>query len=336
MKPPMAAQPLPDTPPAHNWAAHRERGHLGLMRLMAWVAMHAGRRASRWLLHPIALYFMLTGSEARRQSKRYLSRALGRPATWRDGYRHIHSFASTVLDRVYFLRQRFDEFDIQSTGQPAVRARLDGGEGAFLIGAHMGSFEALRALGEDDGRRVAMVMYEDNARLINATLAAIAPQAQMRLIPLGRMGAMLALRDWLDGGGIAGMLADRTLPGHNTRSKTLWLPFLGEPARFSDGPFRLAAMLRRPVYFMVGLYHGRARYELRFVPLADFSTLPKGDAAAMEQAIMQTVERYAALLESLCREAPYNWFNFFDFWAAEAGSEAPPPSASPTESHPAP
>jgi predicted LPLAT superfamily acyltransferase len=24
--------------------------------------------------------------------------------------------------------------------------------------------------------------------------------------------------------------------------------------------------------------------------------------------------RYAELLEKHCRHAPYNWFNFFDFW----------------------
>jgi predicted LPLAT superfamily acyltransferase len=28
--------------------------------------------------------------------------------------------------------------------------------------------------------------------------------------------------------------------------------------------------------------------------------------------------RYVAILEALCREAPYNWFNFYDFWADDA------------------
>jgi predicted LPLAT superfamily acyltransferase len=26
--------------------------------------------------------------------------------------------------------------------------------------------------------------------------------------------------------------------------------------------------------------------------------------------------RYAALLQAHCRMAPFNWFNFFDFWRA--------------------
>ena len=40
---------------------------------------------------------------------------------------------------------------------------------------------------------------------------------------------------------------------------------------------------------------------------------------------VETVERYVALLESLCRESPYNWFNFFDFWTDDAAAETAPP-----------
>ena len=68
-------------------------------------------------------------------------------------------------------------------------------------------------------------------------------------------------------------------PATSQRSKAVALPFLGAPALFSDGPFRLAAMLRRKVVFMAGLYRGGNRYDLRFVELADFSTLPGRRAA---------------------------------------------------------
>jgi len=302
-----------------GWTRDRERSNLWVLRLMRWISLTAGRRLTRWLLHPITLYFMLVVGHARRQSRRYLERALGRPAGWRDVYRHIHCFSATVLDRVYFLQGRFEEFDLRSPGIEIMDEVLAEGRGAFMVGAHIGSFEALRALGQGRGERVAMVMYEDNARLINATLAAIAPQASLNTIALGRLDAMLSLRHWLDGGGIAGLLADRTLPGHSARSKTVRLPFLGHPARFSDGPFRLAAMLRRPVVFMTGLYHGGRSYELRFLKLADFSQRPASSAEA-EARIEEALKRYVELLESLCRDAPYNWFNFFDIWA---GDEAP-------------
>jgi len=259
----------------------------------------------------------------RRESARYLARALGRPATLVDVYRHLHCFAATILDRVYLLQERYQQFELQPNGVEFMDEALARREGIFMIGAHLGSFEALRALGVGHGIRVAMIMYEDNARLINETLAALAPEAKLHTIALGRLDAMLALRHWLDEGGIAGLLGDRTLPFSSERSRHHSLPFLGAPARFSDGPFRLAAMLRRPVVFMAGLYHGGNRYELRFLPLADFGA---GATGTREEQIRMAMQRYVAALETLCREAPYNWFNFFDFWATDDDSAPPRPA----------
>ena len=300
------------TTPRAGWASQRERSSLRLLRLMRWVALAAGRRVSRALLHPIVLYFLLAAGDVRRHSRAYLDRALGRKAGWRDVYRHLFTFAATLLDRVYLLRGRFDEFEVEASGVEIVMQPFANGEGVLACGAHLGSFEALRMIGHDHGVRVAMIMYEDNARLINATLAAIAPNATLHTIALGRGDAMLSLRRWRDDGGVAGMLADRTLPGPSQRSKSVTLPFLGAPARFPDGPFRVAAMLRRKVVFMAGIYRGGRKYELRFAELADFGAA----GADRDAAVRAAVERYVTTLESLCREAPYNWFNFYDFWAA--------------------
>jgi len=124
-----------------------------------------------------------------------------------------------------------------------------------------------------------------------------------------------------------GLLADRTLPGNSQRSKAVALPFLGAPALFPDGPFRLAAMLRQKVVFMAGLYRGGRHYDLRFVEIADFGSAAGASAtsgAERDLAIRAALERYVATLEAMCREAPYNWFNFYDFWA---DADAPEPAA---------
>ncbi len=315
------------TPPdraSGGWTADAERSNLRTLRLMRWIAVNAGRRIARLVLHPIALYFLLVNGRARRASLNYLVRVLGRPTHWADAYRHIHCFASTILDRVYFLQERFDQFEVTDHGGAALHAQLAQGEGVMLVGAHIGSFEALRATAQGRGVPIAMLMYNDNARLINATLAALAPNVKLHTIALGKPGAMLQLRRWLDGGGLAGLLADRTLPahsapsGHSDRSRTLWLDFLGQPARFSDGPFRLAALLRRQVVFMAGMYQGGNRYELHFVELADFRASADARGLDLDARVRDAMQRYVTLLESLCRESPYNWFNFFDFWAADA------------------
>ncbi|MBI5719810.1 MAG: acyl-CoA synthetase [Burkholderiales bacterium] len=300
-----------------DWAAAPERSNRFALRVMAWIAVHLGRRAARLVLHPITLYFLCFAPAARRHSARYLQRVLGHAPTLADRYRHFHAFASTVLDRLYFVRGALHEFDLQVSGGDLMDATLAEGRGAFLLGAHIGSFEALHAVGESrPGMRVAMVMYPDNARLIHAVLQSVAPRFKLGIIPIGRPGSTLAIRDWLDEGGLAGLLGDRFLPSDPARARSVALPFLGVTARFADGPLRLAQLLRRRVVFMAGLYRGGRRYEVRFEPLADFRERVD-DAALRERLVQQALQAYVARLESLVREVPYNWFNFHDFWQEE-------------------
>ena len=327
-----------ESAPAAAWTRQPERSNAFGLRLMRWIAVTLGRRVSRLVLHPVTLYFLLSGGPAARASADYLRRVLGRAPRWRERYGHLHHFAATVLDRVYLLRGDFGQFEVEVLGAEHLDAVLQGGRGAFLVGAHLGSFEALRALGEERrGLRVAMLMYEHNARLLTETLRAIAPDASQHVIGLGRMEAMLELRDWLAAGGVAGLLADRTLQAPEQsaaagRSRTHWIDFLGTPAAFSDGAFRLAALLRTPVVFMAGLYLGGRRYQLRFEPLADFSEAggtPVGaQRASRDAAVQAAVLRYARLLEQHCRETPRNWFNFFDFWAGSPGPQDGPHASS--------
>jgi predicted LPLAT superfamily acyltransferase len=303
-----------------GWASRPERSNMLMLRIMTWISLRLGRRAGRAVLHLIAAYFLLFAPASRAGSRQYLSRILGRRVRWTDIYRHFFWFASTIHDRVYLLNQRFDLFDIKVHGEDVMKRALADGQGVFLIGAHMGSFEAIRAIGRSQtGLRVAMAMYEENARKINQMLAAINPGAKQDVIGLGRIDSMLKINDALQEGAMVGMLADRTLADDGTLPVTL----LGGEVKLPVGPFRMAAAMRRPVLFMVGLYLGGNRYEIRFEPLADFS---QSVAGQRQQEIRCAITRYAALLEKHCRHAPYNWFNFFDFWP-EPSPDSPGPSS---------
>jgi len=300
-------QSINETTP--DWAHRPERSNMVMLRVMTWISLRLGRRAGRVILHGIALYFLLFAPASRRASQDYLARVLSRPPQWIDVYRHFFSFASTIHDRVYLLNQRFDLFDITVHGEETMLNAMVEGRGVFLIGAHMGSFEVIRALGRSHTRlKVAMAMYEDNARKINQMLSAVNPNARQDVINLGHVDSMLKVNQYLDAGTFVGMLADRTING----DATLPMALLGAHANIPTGPFRMAAILRRPVVFMTGLYVGDNRYEIHFEPLADFSTTQKHSRQAD---IRQAMTRYTELLEKHCRRLPYNWFNFFNFWA---------------------
>ncbi|BBA43362.1 acyltransferase [Burkholderia contaminans] len=282
-----------------------------MLRAMTWLSLRFGRQRARVVLHLIATYFVLFSPIACAASRDYLRRVLGRPARWRDVYRHVFTFAATIHDRIYLMNGRFDLFDIRLHGETLVDEALAGGRGAFLMGAHLGSFEVVRAIGRTHpGLRVVVTMYEKNARKINATLAAVNPAAQPEVIPLGQVDSMLKVRERLDANCMVGMLADRTLLDDAAASLRR-LPLLGAPAAFPLGPLYMAAMLKRPVLFMTGLYRDGNRYDVHFETLADFSDVRREARAA---AVDAALARYVALLDRYCRAAPYNWFNYFDFW----------------------
>lgn len=301
------------------WAQTPERSNLFMLRVMTWISLRLGRRAGRIVLHLIAAYFLLFAPASRRASGDYLRRALGRPPGWRDLYRHFFTFAATIHDRIYLVNRRFELFEFEVHGEETLRHLLAAGKGLFLMGAHLGSFEAIRALGRKDTElRVAMVMHQSNAKKLNAMLAAINPEAVQDIIGLGQVDSMLKVRERLDEGCVVGMLADRS-PGNDA---LVPVQILGTDANLPGGPFRMAALLRRPVVFMTGLYLGGNRYAIHFDALADFSKVAHGERDA---ALKVAISRYAELLDQYCRKAPYNWFNFFDFWQL-ATTAAPPES----------
>jgi predicted LPLAT superfamily acyltransferase len=292
-----------------EWSTRRERGSVFLLRLMTLISLRIGRRAGRFILYFIAAYFFAFAPQARRHSYAYLRRALGRRPTARDWFRHVLTFASTIHDRVYLVNAQYDLFEISIEGEHLVDRHLAQGRGTFLMGAHLGSFEVTRAAGQRRTElQIAMAMYEETANKVMASLAAINPAAALDVVHLGRVDAMLKLHSYLERGAFVGVLGDRTFGAEEGQI----IDFLGAPARLPTGAMRAAAALRQPVIFMAGLYRGANCYHVVFEELADFSAIAPGERRAAVQAAMA---RYASLLEKYCRSDPYNWFNFYDFWA---------------------
>ncbi len=306
----------PEHPRREDWLGVPERGSLALLRLMAALSAGLGRRASRAILHPITAYYFAFTPRARRASRGYLRRALGREPRLRERYRHFHHFATTIHDRVFLASDRQGSLALSTDGEALMRAQQASGRGAILLGAHFGSFAIVGAVGRRiDGVRIAMAMYEDNARKLRRLFAALDARSAPAIVPLGHVDSMLRIAERLDRGEFVGILGDRGLGGDARHPVRL----LGEPALLPTGPMRIAAMLGCPVIFMAGLYRGGNRYHVVFEPVADFAGIRGADRGP---AIAAAIERYAALLDAHCRRDPYNWFNFYEFWT-RADAEAP-------------
>lgn len=306
--------------PRHpSWLGYRERGSVFAYWLIARLALLLGRRVTRLLLYPICVYYLLFSRTTPRASRAYLTRVLGRPPRLAEVFRHHLYFATALLDRVYLYSGQYDKFEVVCHNTEVLQEVFASGRGVLMLGAHLGSFEFMRASAAHRryGFTSNMMMYEDNARKIATVLDGLDKHKERRIIPIGRVDALLMARERLDRGELVGILGDRAVGN----DRLVWVPFLGRPAPFPAGPFLAAAALQTPVILFYCLYDGGDRYELHFERLTERMTITRRSPTELEA----WVRRYAARLEHYCRLSPYNWFNFYDFWGDQNSNGGTPP-----------
>ncbi|MFT3711035.1 MAG: hypothetical protein QM817_25695 [Archangium sp.] len=291
------------------WRSVPEAGTLLGVRLVAGMYRLFGRTAAGALLWCIAWHFALFGRVQRAASKDFLKR-IGRPGTLRAVHSHIWNFARVALDRLLFLLGDVEGLVVERHGHEHVMRLAESKKGALLLGAHLGSFEAMRMLAASYDVPLLVIADFANARRVNALLEQLAGNVRVRLLeldpedPLG----LLKVKEAIDRGELVAMLGDRRT---DREGRDISVPFLGGTARFPIGPYVLAHVLQCPVYFVAALFEAPARYDVFCVPLSERVELPRKNR---QSRLELEVANYARVLEDFTRRSPLNWFNFFPFW----------------------
>ena len=143
----LARRPLPRDPRRTQWVEMPERGTSAMVAFGIATALRIGRPLARLGLYIVAAYFFAFAPSVRRASRDYLRRVLGRAPTAADRFRQIYAFSITLLDRLYLLKERFDLFQVSSEGEELMLETLARGNGAFLLGSHLGSFALVSSVG---------------------------------------------------------------------------------------------------------------------------------------------------------------------------------------------
>lgn len=300
-----------------HWSRHKERGSAWGIQITAATYRLLGNTAVRVLLRPVVAWFLLSGRTARHASMKYLGYLRDRtgdspPPTWLNSYRHMLAFAESAVDKLAAWTGNIPHASIEFDNRAEFDKLLASGRGAVLLGAHLGNLEMLRALANLNGVvKINAVVYTEHAKRFAGALAAADNRFQVNLLQIRNMGpdTAIALQDKINRGEMLVIVGDRTPPAENGRVVTA--DFLGQPALFPQGPFILAALLECPVFLFFCTKEERG-YRVHFEPFAHRVELPRARRA---EAIAAHAQRYADRLGALCQRAPFQWFNFFDFWA---------------------
>ncbi|URN99061.1 glycosyltransferase family 2 protein [Leclercia adecarboxylata] len=306
-----------------HWAKQQEVKGLYGMRLMLRVWQLLGRRAFTLLLWPVIAVYWLTARPARQASQQWIARVsetLARrqqpkPARL-NSFFHFMRFGHAMLDKVASWQGEL-KLDRDVLFAPGAREKLDltVPEGKLLLASHLGDVEACRALAQiKGGKTVNALVFSDNAQRFKQIMQEMAPQAGLNLIPVTDIGPETAilLKEKIDRGEWVTIVGDRIAvdPQRGGNWRVVWSDFMGQPAPFPEGPFILASLMRCPVVLIFALRQ-QQKLHIHCEDFADPLLLPRGER---QQALQQTVDRYAQRLEHFALQAPLDWFNFFDFW----------------------
>ncbi len=307
----------PQSAQSPHWSAIGEATCVWGIWLLYGLYRAFGRLLFRAVMYPVVVYFWLAYPLARRSSMEYLGRveaaagAIGTRPTWRHSLRHLFSFGDTLLDKLLAIGGRYRFEQVSKEGAEVLRRQIASGRGGIIMTAHVGCLELCRAMANRlDGLRLTVLVNSAHAERFNRILARLDPDSMLQLYQIDDISPATALElsARVEAGEFVAIAGDRA-PAHGGRA--VRVPFLGAPARFPVGPYVLASLLKCPLFAMGCVREGRGHL-IRFTELERVVKLPRARREASLEALAAS---YAHWLEDLVARSPYDWFNFYDFWA---------------------
>ena len=326
-----------------GWREIKEvRSATWALSALIWVYDHLGKRAYRLCIFVIVVCFWATHPMHRKYSavyirhyRAYVSRLEEEGKLPPDAYRgrvttfrNLLTFATGLMTRALAWSGRFTINDIRSADHAHERMLKAAEHGAFIIGSHAGNMEMLRAMNDQLTKKKVNVLkmssvYKGFACYLKSLNSGyglnvietddISPDTDdesLREKALARSIATgIELEEKVRNGEWVVMLGDRVID-RNTRY--VEAEFLGEKARFPDGPWIMASMLDVPCYVMHAVHDPSTGSIVLYFREIGKVVLPRGKKR--EEALRRYVADYAAELERILVRSPLDWGNFYDFW----------------------
>jgi predicted LPLAT superfamily acyltransferase len=338
-------------PAETRWTGRSFGGRLGY-RIWSGGVRWLGMPLVRFIMLFVVAYYFLFARAARAASRDYLARVLGRPAGGRAVYRHLYAFAAAIADKLLLLVRGPGSFRFH--GGEAVGAQLDAaraaGRGVVLLTAHAGSWEvaSARLAVQLPDLPVHLVMFRGEERRLAEFLDRLGegvPRPDViavgedeltpvRLLDVLRRGECLAMMGDRFLVSAAAAAAAATAPAVRSASArsgparaargVVRVPFLGADAAFPTAPYALAALSGAAVLPVFAFLERSRVYQLEAGPARSFRFEDRSGRGAV---LRDGAAWYAGVVEAHLRRHPYQWYNFYRFWDADAPrpAQAAPP-----------
>lgn len=305
-----------------HWSEIRESTTVLGIKIMIFAYRLGGKPLFRILLAPVITFYYLADRRARYSANDYF-RILHQfdskspQASLKNGFRLFWEFGVTLIDKFSVWMGRIDREHVTIHGDEFIEQQLQRQQGAILLLSHVGNFEVCHALSRSHaGVKLTVLVHTQNAQKFNELLHQFVEHSNIELLQVSELGISnaIVLSERVASGEFLAIAGDRVPLNSDA---TIDVEFLGKMAAFPAGPFILASALAAPVIMLNCLRH-KDGYHIHFDKLTDGVRVHRKQRQAHLQNLVQN---YASQLQAYVLDAPFQWFNFFDFWRIGAEHE---------------
>jgi predicted LPLAT superfamily acyltransferase len=286
----------------------KTRGGLTGYRIFIFTLRRLGLYPAYFLLVFVSFYYFLFARKSNKYiyylyRKRLHYRSLR--ARWAV-YRNYYIFGQVLIDKVAAMAGMGDRFSYDFDGEEYLRGMQNGG---LLISAHIGNWEVAGNLLKRLNKPFNIVMFDQEHEKIKDYLDKVMKEKNIKVIVIKNdLSHLIQIRDALKNHELIAIHGDRFLEG----AKTLTMDFLGQPAKFPEGPFYLALRFGVPVSYVFAMKDKLTHYHFYATPARSYEN--KGKRNVREEDVRSMLSDYLLEFEDKLLRYPEQWFNYYKFW----------------------
>jgi predicted LPLAT superfamily acyltransferase len=226
--------------------------------------------------------------------------------TWKQ----YQNFTSVFLDR--FLSLDFDDIAYTSNGLEFLEAVL-GKTGGIILMSHMGNWEVAAHLLKKRHANFRMLLYMGihNKEEIEGIQKEDLSSSGIQIVGVDQDGGspfdIMKGIQFLKSGGLVSLTGDMVW---KKDQRTIPVKFLGHEVHLPIIPYLFALLSGAPLFIFFAFRTGKKQYHFT---VSEPIYIKAPSRELRDEAIRQSAQKYADLLEQAIRQHPFEWYHFEPF-----------------------
>jgi predicted LPLAT superfamily acyltransferase len=267
-------------------------------------------RIGYYLLALVVPFYMLFSRKSYRAIFHYFQKQWGY-SVWKSftgAYRNHFVFGQVILDRFAFFAGKKNPFEVEIIGNEHFIRLVNGEKGFIVAGSHIGNFEIAGYLLRSEKKKMNVLVYPDETKIIQKNRSRVLEKNNIHLIPVQNdMSHLFAVNTALQNGEIVSLPCDRNFGS----AKSVECNFLNGKADFPIGAFAMATHFDVETLTIFVIKKASKKYIVYVKPI---EIKEQQYPLTKREKIEQCVYSFVGEMENKIRQYPEQWFNYYEFW----------------------